>query len=207
VNDRSTNVPRSPAQNEALRAATRERLLDAALALFARDGYAETTVRAIAARAGVAAGLLYAHFDGKEALLHALFERSMADVRRSFALADAADPRERLAALVRGAVAVLRGHLDFWRLGYAVRAQPSVVAALGPALGNWAAEIHATLRGYLAALGSPAPELDAHALFTQIDGLCQHFALAPADFPVDAVAERVIARWAGAPPHDPPEDR
>ncbi len=200
-------MPRSSAQNEAIRAATRARLLDAALALFARHGYAGTSVRAIAARAGVATGLLYAHFDGKETLLGALFEQSMADVRRSFAIADAADPRDRLAALVRGAVALVRANLDFWRLGYAVRTQPSVVAALGPALGDWTAEIHATLCGYLVELGSPAPALDALALFTQIDGLCQQYALAPEAFPVDGVAERVIARWTGAPSHHSPEDR
>ena len=188
-------MPRSPAQNESLRAATRERLVGAALELFAREGYRETSVRRIAERAGVATGLLYAHFDGKEALLRALFERSLADVRRSFAIADAADPRDRLAALVRGAVATLRENLDFWRLGYAVRTQPGVMAALGPAMPEWTAEIVATLRGYVAELGSPDPTHDAMALFAQVDGLCQHFALTPGAFPVDAVADRVIARW------------
>ena len=188
-------MPRSPAQNEALRAVTRERLLGAALELFAREGYRETTVRRVAERAGVATGLLYAHFAGKEALLQALLARSFDDVERSFAIADAADPRDQLAALVRGAVAIVRERLDFWRLGYAVRTQPGVMAVLGPALHTWMARIVETLGGYLRELGSPAPELDALALFTQIDGLCQQLALAPGDFPVDAVAERVIARW------------
>src|SRR5687768_6912949 len=126
--------PRTPDQNEALRAATRARIMDAALALFAANGYAGTTVRMIAERAGVATGLLYAHFAGKEELLRALFERSMGDVYASFALADAADPGDRLAALVRGSVEILRANLDFWRVSYAARMQPSVLDALGPAL-------------------------------------------------------------------------
>lgn len=189
-------MPRSPAQNEALRVATRERLLATALELFARDGYRETTVRRIAERAGVATGLLYAHFAGKQALLQALFERSLDDVDRSFALAEAADgPRERLGALVRGAVAIVREHIEFWRLSYAVRTQPGVMAALGPALDGWVEHIVGTLGRHLAALGSPDPTHDALALFTQIDGLCQQFTLAPGDFPVEAVAERVIVRW------------
>lgn len=188
-------MPRSTRQNDALRAATRAKLLEAALHLFARRGYAGTTVKAIAARAGVATGLLYAHFAGKEALLRALFEQSMADVRLSFAMAEAVGEDDRLGALVRGAVAIVRTHLDFWRLGYAARTQPAVVAALGPALAEWGDAIISTLEGYVADLGSPAPELDARALFAQIDGLCQHFALSPTDYPIDAVAERVIAQW------------
>ncbi len=188
-------MPRSADQNETLRSTTRAKLLAAALARFARVGYAESSVRAIAADAGVATGLLYSHFDGKEGLLQALFEESMQDVRASFAIAKFAAPADRLAALVRSSVAIVREHLDFWRLGYAARTQPAVVAALGPALEQWTASIVATLRGFLAEQGSQEPDLDARVLFAQIDGMCQHFALHPDGYPIDAVAERVIARW------------
>ncbi|MEP7380553.1 MAG: TetR family transcriptional regulator [Gemmatimonadota bacterium] len=188
-------MPRSADQNQALRASTRAKLLSAALLLFARDGYAATSVRAVANESGLATGLLYSHFQGKEALLRAVFEESMADVRASLALADAAPVTERLAALVRGSVAILKEHLDFWRLSYATRTQPSVLTAVGPALPEWTASILESLRRYLADTGSSDPEGDAHALFAQIDGLCQHFALQPDSYPVDAVAERVIRRW------------
>ncbi len=188
-------MSRSADRNQALRASTRAKLLNAALSLFARDGYAATSVRAIANESGVATGLLYSHFSGKEALLRAVFEESMADVRASLALADAVPPSERLAALVRASVAILREHLNFWRLGYATRTQPSVLTALGPALPEWTASTLESLRRYLVDAGSSDPEGDAHALFAQIDGLCQHFALQPDSYPVDAVAERVILRW------------
>lgn len=188
-------MPRSASQNASRRAATRDKLLDAALHLFARRGFAGTTVKAIAARAGIATGLLYSHFPGKEGLLRALFERSMTDVRLSFAMAESVGAHERLGALVRAAVGIVRSHLDFWRLGYAARTQPAVISALGPALAEWGEAITGTLEGYLADLGSPAPQLDARALFAQIDGLCQHFALDPGEYPIDAVAERVIAQW------------
>ncbi len=188
-------MPRTAEQNEALRASTRRRLLGAALSLFARDGYASVTVRAIATEAGVASGLLYSHFAGKEALLRAIFEESMADVAQSFALADAATPDARLAALVRGSVRIVREHLDFWRLSNATRAQPNVVATLGPALDGWTATILTTLARYLEESGIADPGTEARALFAQIDGMCQHFALHPETYPIDAVAERVIARW------------
>lgn len=188
-------MPRSADQNETLRATTRAKLLAAALSRFARDGYAESSVKTVAADAGVATGMLYSHFDGKDGMLKALFEESMHDVRASFAVAESAAPAGRLAALVRACIAIVREHLDFWRLSYAARTQPAVIAALGPALDEWTASILAALSELLAARGSPDPELDARVLFAQIDGVCQHFALHPEGYPIDAVADRVIARW------------
>ena len=56
----------------------------------------------------------------------------VADVRASFALADAAPPSERLERLVRGSFEILRRNMPFWRLSYGVRMQPAVLAGLGP---------------------------------------------------------------------------
>src|SRR5438128_1367407 len=50
-------------------AAARVRLLDAATDLFARNGFRDTPVDAIAAEAGVSRSLVFWHFDSKEQLL------------------------------------------------------------------------------------------------------------------------------------------
>ena len=193
---------RTAAQNQALRDRSRAALLDAGLRLFARDGFAATSVRRIAAEAGVATGLLYAHFPSKDALLVALFEQSMADVFGTFAEADAAPPRHRVATLVRASVRAVQARREFWALGYVARTQPAVVAALGARLQDWMATILARLASYLADGGSPAPGEEAPALFAQIDGLCQLVTQAPPGLPVDAVVARVVARW-GAPTPTP----
>lgn len=57
---------------------TRQRILDAALMLFASKGYAETTMRDIAAAAGCSLGLAYRYFDSKEDLILELY-RWLAD--------------------------------------------------------------------------------------------------------------------------------
>lgn len=197
-------MPRSPAQNERLRTATRTRILDAALTLFARHGFTDTTIKDIAQHAGVASGLLYSHFDGKGAALRAIFERSIDDVRESFRGAEHVAPPHRIAAVVLGAVDIVREKLPFWQLVYAARTQPGVGAALGNALDAWSTSIVATLEQFLRDAGSPEPVLDARALFAQIDGICQHYALDPKHYPLDAVARRIIARWA---PTTPPASR
>jgi AcrR family transcriptional regulator len=182
-----------------MRAESRARIVDAALHLFAEHGYDGTSVRMIAERAGVSPGLLYHYFPAKEALLRALFEATMEDVRASFAQAAAAPtPEARLALLVRAAIRIVAEHRSFWRLAYGIRLQPAVVASLGPELPAWTAEILATLEGHLRALGTPDPAIEARILFATIDGVCQHSVLLEGDYPADEIGEAIIARYAPA---------
>jgi AcrR family transcriptional regulator len=56
---------------------TRTRILDAALDLFRRQGFEPTTIRGIAAQAGVSLGSAYYYFESKEGLVMAFYERAM----------------------------------------------------------------------------------------------------------------------------------
>lgn len=53
---------------------TRARVIDAAITLFAKQGFASTSTQDIARAIGMTPGTLYWHFDGKEALLVAVLE-------------------------------------------------------------------------------------------------------------------------------------
>jgi AcrR family transcriptional regulator len=61
---------------------TPDRLMDAALTLFAEHGYKATTVGAIEQAAGLAprSGALYQHFKGKQPLLEAMVDRELAEM-------------------------------------------------------------------------------------------------------------------------------
>lgn len=83
------------------RAATRQRLLDAAAELFAQRGIDGSSVDAIAERAERTSGAIYDHFGGKEGLLFALLEGWVDDVAVVIGaeLATATTLDERLATL------------------------------------------------------------------------------------------------------------
>lgn len=66
--------------------ARRRLILDAALAVFAANGFAGARLDDVARRAGVAKGTLYLHFADKEALFRGLVEENLSPV-----LADADD--------------------------------------------------------------------------------------------------------------------
>ena len=59
-------------------------LLDAATALFIRQGIARTTLNNIAAEAGMTRGAIYWHFDNKDAVIQALWERNTSTLHTSF---------------------------------------------------------------------------------------------------------------------------
>jgi AcrR family transcriptional regulator len=61
----------------------RDEILAAAAGLFAADGYQTTSMREVAAAAGILAGSLYHHFPSKEAIAVELVERYHADLERA----------------------------------------------------------------------------------------------------------------------------
>jgi len=74
----SPAAPPPPSQGEAesdQAATTRERILDVALDLFARKGYAETSLREIATELGFSKAAIYYHFESKQDILVALHMR------------------------------------------------------------------------------------------------------------------------------------
>jgi AcrR family transcriptional regulator len=81
---------------------TRSCILDATLDLFRRKGFDQTTMREIAAEAGVSLGSAYYYFDSKEALVMAFYERANDEMfpRIEAALADAKGIEERVSAIL-----------------------------------------------------------------------------------------------------------
>lgn len=77
------------------RAKTRDRILDAALDVFAEEGFAGATISEVERRVGLAAGTgsLYRHFSSKEELLRAAVEREVTSLREEMGKARAALPR------------------------------------------------------------------------------------------------------------------
>jgi AcrR family transcriptional regulator len=75
----SVKRPYDAPGRQAAAAQTRERLCAAAETLFLRDGYARTSIRAVAATAGVAEATVYLAFPGKAALLNAVILRAVRD--------------------------------------------------------------------------------------------------------------------------------
>jgi AcrR family transcriptional regulator len=94
----SSKSEKTPAKSDL----TRARILDAAIGLFRRRGFEATTMREIAAEAGVAIGAAYYYFESKNAIVLAFYDRSRHEMAPLLeeALASSHDLRKRLFSLV-----------------------------------------------------------------------------------------------------------
>jgi AcrR family transcriptional regulator len=121
-------------------------LLEIAVGQFITRGYDATSMEHLSRAAGITKSSFYHHFAGKEALLRAALERSLADL---FALLDepgatTGSPVARLRHIVEGQVAVLQRELPYVTLLLRVRGNTESE--------RWALEQRRTFDARIAAL-------------------------------------------------------
>ncbi len=92
-------MPRSEEQFEKMREATREKIREAAVYLFARKGLEATGVSDIARRAGVSTGLLYRHYRSKDELFVEIANEAREGLLSVKAAFETGAPRETLLAV------------------------------------------------------------------------------------------------------------
>ena len=98
--------------------ATRARILAAALRVFRERGFPESTMREIAAAAGVAVGAAYYYFDSKDALVMAFYEDSQTQIIPALdrILAQSRTLEQRLRGIIEHKFDVLRAPIGrSWR--------------------------------------------------------------------------------------------
>lgn len=185
--------------------ARREQLLDAAITVIARDGYADLSIEAIAREAGVTRPVVYGAFAGLQPLLFALLDRQEARALRQLTEALPADltatmPDDVAVATIRRLAQVVQDDPLTWK--------PIFVAPEGTptAVRERIARDRELVRGRVAALVAAAlaarggPELDpevvAHALVAAAEHFGRLLLTEPDRFDADrlaATAERLLA--------------
>lgn len=122
-----TTVTRTRQNRRMLRADLRERIFDAAIALFRRSGFDATTVDQIARAAGVAKGTMFNFFPTKGAVLLEYYGRLEARFREALSALEPDHPRKALADFYGKVEALLRAEGS---LGDALLRQIAIDAAL-----------------------------------------------------------------------------
>ena len=187
--------------------APRDGVLAAAAELFTRHGYAATTTRAIAERAGLRQASMYHYFAGKEDILAELLEGTVQpslDLARVLVARQEPSAEARLWALCRADVALLCGGPH--NLG-ALYLLPEVGAERFADFHQVRAGLKAAYRDLLAAgaagaaLSGPELELRGDLLFGLIEGVILIRRQAPAE-PAEVLASAAAdaaLRLSGAP--------
>jgi AcrR family transcriptional regulator len=100
----------------------RERILQAACALFSRQNVEATSIRDLAGYAGVNSQLIYHYFRDKQGLCRAVVDREASRIRSLLekAVQRAGSPGERLAAFIHTWVTITVNHADSVRLVFRI---------------------------------------------------------------------------------------
>jgi AcrR family transcriptional regulator len=146
--------------------ATRQRILDAAAAACAEQGYSLTKLSDIAQEAGIHISALYYHFDTKEALITEVLgqvaKRAVSALDATLAeLAETTNPRARLEAAIRVHLRYMLPRDVYGRAHINIILQaPASVRALARDITRMESTIFQKLLAAAAAAGEIRPDLD-----------------------------------------------
>ncbi|MCC3332180.1 TetR/AcrR family transcriptional regulator [Nocardia abscessus] len=190
-------MPRTPEAAATARAATRTRIRTAAILLMAEQGFNATTLRQIAARAGVADGLPSHYFGSKNGLLIDIADHWRDRTRAALTEQRNDGPEARLRLLVRSALRGLgttAAEVEQGRATAALLADPQVRRVLRAAgADDESADLLAAVAQALHDIGSPDPEGDQILLIAAIRGGLSLAAEDPS-FPLCTVEDALLGR-------------
>lgn len=165
--------PRTQKQFEEMRESRRKQILDAALVLFASEGYGHCSISTLARHAGISKGLMYNYFESKEMLLAEIIERGLTEMMDLF------DPNHdgilkspELVNFIRKVFSAMRENQEYWTMFIGVILQPGVRELLRdkPLLGHLE-QFTSMLKDYFEKKGFEDPYLEVLTLSALIEGL------------------------------------
>ncbi|GAA5049291.1 TetR/AcrR family transcriptional regulator [Thermocatellispora tengchongensis] len=180
--------------------ARRQQILDAAVRVFARRGFAASRIEDVAAEAGIAKGSVYMYFGSREEILRAAFEALASAMDRLLegALSGTGPALARLDALIRDVLASIaaapdlaRVLLDLWGSG---RDGDGLPLDMAETYGRYRAAV-AALLAQAAAEGEARPgvgEAEATVIVGAIEGCVLQWLIDPR-VPIGELAEPLAA--------------
>lgn len=151
-----------------------EKILAAALDLFAKEGYKSTSTSKVAKLAGVSEGLIFRHFTNKEGLLEAILQQGEEQAKLLFAdIVMEVDPKEVIKKTLDLGIKMNENPdaANFWKLQYKVKWEMEIYGE------HKMEALFNALTSAFKKLGYDEPENEANNLLIIIDGLATRFYL------------------------------
>ncbi|MDX9930487.1 MAG: TetR/AcrR family transcriptional regulator [Bacteroidales bacterium] len=189
-------MPRSEEKYREIRESARKKIMDAALELFAGNGFHSTSISDIAGRAGISKGLMYNYFESKEELLREIIFTGFDSITYGFDPdRDGVLTSDELVFFIRESFRLVEARPSFWKLFFLIMYQ-------SPAIEMFRKELKAKTDGYMKMLvacfaGRKADDPEAEALLfsSLLDGVCMNFLSDPERFPLRVVEKKIIEMY------------
>ncbi len=188
--------PKTKEQFEEIRQNRKAAIEEAALQLFAEQGFNNVSISRIAQKAGVSKGLLYNYFDNKEALvkeivlkgLRQMLDKLDFDFKKELT-------RERFIQFIEKNFALLQNEMGYWKLYISVVTQPAVVALVKGEIFDVVTPFLTAYTRYYTKKGIKNPEVLSLLFGAVLDGVAIDYMLGPEEYPLEAIKNLIIEKF------------
>lgn len=190
-------MPRTKAQYETIRKESRQKILDAALEVFAKQGYHSSTVDAIAKTAGISKGLMYNYFKSKEDVLQELMIGMMEALMCEYMPLKPNEKftRDDIIQFINVGIDLVLEKPYYWKLYFSVALQPDVMSIVFTKMMEMGQPYMIAMIEYFKEKGVENPEVMMRYFSAVMDGIQFHCMLDPKTFPAEEVKKLLIKQF------------
>ncbi len=190
-------APRSPEQFAEIREERKSQILEAALHVFAQDGYHVASISSVAKRAGISKGLIYNYFKSKEEILISLVVDVFDDVMAQLDL-NLNQPltKDGFIQVIEKSVDEVVKNPQRWKLYTSLSFQPEVTPILMEQMMPKIQPFMIAISNYFISKGHEDPTTMMRYYSAVLDGVSMHILMDPESFPVEKVKQMMIEQFA-----------
>lgn len=191
-------MPRTKEQFEIIRQNSKKKILEAALEVFAKEGYHSSTIGMISKHAGVSQGLLYNYFESKEKLLNELIIGMIEGLMCEFM---PLNPNKKITKkdvinFINVGIDLVLKDPKYWRLYFSVFVQPDVLAIVMDKMMKVGEPYFSRFVQYFKEKGEKDPIAMMRYFTAVMDGIQLHCMIDPKTFPAEKVKKILIKHFA-----------
>ena len=188
--------PRTKEQFEIIRQQSKESIQEAALELFARNGFHNTSISQIAKLARVSKGLIYNYFESKDALLETIIEQAIDTGEEFFEgyLTKMTNPMDKLKHLIEGIFAQIKASPKYFKLLLALSMQEDIVSRFESTIQSHSNKNLGQLIELFSEINIPNPKMESMHFAALLDGVVLHFLSMGNLYPLDEMKEFIIEK-------------
>jgi AcrR family transcriptional regulator len=188
--------PKTSEQFEAIRGSRKKQIMNTALQLFAENGFSNTSISQIAAKAKISKGLMYNYFTSKEDLLRAIFEEGFDEMFSLFdPNRDGILTKDEYSYFIEETFNLMDRKRNFYKLYFALMMQPTVWKKLKIKISEVIEPYLKIMVEYYKRKGAENPELEAIMMGALLDGIGFNYVYNPELYPLEEIKKLVIERF------------